>query len=107
MPFATYLRRTTGGLTAWCAPKSRRSTRNLWFVEAVTLASSLSFPAGLAAFFGAGTTGLVADQLQRNCIGIELNPTYAEMALSRINSGSRLFCQASSVAPIQQLSASD
>ncbi len=36
-------------------------------------------------FFGSGTTGLVADRLQRNAIGIELNPTYAAMAQDRIN----------------------
>lgn len=35
-------------------------------------------------FFGAGTTGLVADRLQRNCIGIELNAEYAELARRRI-----------------------
>jgi len=37
-------------------------------------------------FFGAGTTGLVADRLQRDCIGIELNPEYAAMAQARIDS---------------------
>lgn len=36
-------------------------------------------------FFGAGTTGLVADRLQRHCIGIELNPEYAAMAQARID----------------------
>lgn len=41
-------------------------------------------------FFGAGTTGLVADRLQRNCIGIELNPMYAEIARKRIQSESPL-----------------
>jgi DNA modification methylase len=35
-------------------------------------------------FFGAGTTGLVADRLQRNCIGIELNPEYAAIAERRL-----------------------
>jgi DNA modification methylase len=35
-------------------------------------------------FLGAGTTALVADRLGRNCIGIELNPAYAEMARQRI-----------------------
>lgn len=35
-------------------------------------------------FFGAGTTGLVADRLGRDCVGIELNPAYAELARSRI-----------------------
>ena len=36
-------------------------------------------------FFGAGTTGLVADRLQRDCIGIELNPEYAALAQDRID----------------------
>lgn len=35
-------------------------------------------------FFGAGTTGLVAQQLGRNCIGFELNPEYAAIARERI-----------------------
>lgn len=44
-------------------------------------------------FFGAGTTGLVADRLQRDCIGIELNPVYAEIARKRIQQDSTLFAQ--------------
>jgi DNA modification methylase len=44
-------------------------------------------------FFGAGTTGLVADRLQRNCIGIELNPEYAAIAERRINGDSPLFAK--------------
>jgi hypothetical protein len=44
-------------------------------------------------FFGAGTTGLVADRLQRNCIGIELNPEYAEIARRRIEGDSSLFAE--------------
>ncbi len=35
-------------------------------------------------FFGAGTTGLVAAELGRNCIGIELNPEYAAIATQRL-----------------------
>lgn len=35
-------------------------------------------------FSGAGTTCLVADRLQRNAIGIELNPEYAAMSERRI-----------------------
>ena len=42
-------------------------------------------------FGGAGTTGLVADRLQRDAILIELNPAYAEMAKKRIASDSPLF----------------
>lgn len=41
-------------------------------------------------FFGAGTTGLVADRLQRDCIGIELNPVYAEIARRRIQGDATL-----------------
>lgn len=35
-------------------------------------------------FMGAGTTGLVARKLQRNYLGIELNPVYIEIARKRI-----------------------
>ena len=34
---------------------------------------------------GSGTTGLVARKLNRDFVGIELNPEYAEMARNRIN----------------------
>jgi DNA modification methylase len=44
-------------------------------------------------FFGAGTTGLVADRLQRDCIGIELNPEYAALAERRIADEAGLFGQ--------------
>lgn len=36
-------------------------------------------------FAGAGTTWLVAKKLNRNFIGIELNPDYAKMAIERVN----------------------
>ena len=42
-------------------------------------------------FFGAGTTGLVADRLGRNCIGIDLNPDYADMAARRIEGDAGMF----------------
>ena len=35
-------------------------------------------------FFGSGTTGMVAKQLNRHYIGIELNPEYAKLAEARI-----------------------
>lgn len=47
-------------------------------------------PAGgtvLDPFFGAGTTGLVAQQHGRNCIGIELNPAYVLIATRRLGLG--------------------
>lgn len=42
-------------------------------------------------FGGAGTTGMVADRLQRNAILIELNPEYAEMARRRIKADGGMF----------------
>jgi len=42
-------------------------------------------------FGGAGTTGLVADRLQRDAILIELNPAYADMAKNRIHADAPLF----------------
>lgn len=47
-------------------------------------------PAGgtvLDPFFGAGTTGLVAAQHGRDCIGIELNPEYVLIATKRLGLG--------------------
>lgn len=47
-------------------------------------------------FGGAGTTGLVADRLQRHATLIELNPEYAALADRRINNDAPLFtdCEA-------------
>lgn len=44
-------------------------------------------------FGGAGTTGLVADRLQRDAILVELNPAYAEMARRRIYGDAPLFAE--------------
>jgi hypothetical protein len=42
-------------------------------------------------FAGAGTTLLVADRLQRDAIGIELNTAYTEMAMQRCRDDAPLF----------------
>jgi DNA modification methylase len=42
-------------------------------------------------FMGAGTTGLVARKLNRNYIGIELNPDYIKIAEARIYNEIGLF----------------
>ncbi|MGM4987371.1 DNA-methyltransferase [Tardiphaga sp. 841_E9_N1_2] len=44
-------------------------------------------------FGGAGTTGLVADRLQRDAILIELNPEYAAIADRRIRGDAGMFAQ--------------
>ena len=44
-------------------------------------------------FCGSGTTGQVAIQLGRSFVGIELNPTYAELARKRIGGAAPLFAE--------------
>jgi site-specific DNA-methyltransferase (adenine-specific) len=48
-------------------------------------------------FFGAGTTGLVADRLGRDCIGIELSQEYTEMAEARIKGDAPMFVSVSTI----------
>jgi DNA modification methylase len=94
------------------APATTRNKRSVWevatrpFSEAhfATFPPDLIVPcikAGcpvggtvLDPFGGAGTTGLVADRLQRNAILIELNPEYAAMARKRIDGDAPLFASA-------------
>lgn len=96
---------------ALAMPVDRRNKRSVWTIttQPFSEAHFATFPpelpetcikAGcppggtvLDPFFGAGTTGLVADRLQRNCIGIELNPAYAEIARRRIQAESTLFAE--------------
>jgi DNA modification methylase len=44
-------------------------------------------------FGGAGTTGMVADRLQRNAVLIELNPAYVDIARRRIQNDAPLFAE--------------
>lgn len=53
-------------------------------------------------FFGAGTTGLVADRLQRHCIGIELNPKYIAIARRRIEGEQGMFTNISLQEPAHE-----
>jgi DNA modification methylase len=87
----------------------RRNARNVWSIATVgfpgahfavyppeiprrcILAGSREGDTILDPFAGAGTTLLVADRLNRNAIGIELNPTYADMARKRIYNDAPLF----------------
>jgi DNA modification methylase len=50
-------------------------------------------------FSGAGTTGLVADRLQRSAIMIELNPAYVAMACKRIVQDAPLFAKVATNEP--------
>lgn len=53
-------------------------------IEPCILAGCPEWGLVLDPFFGSGTVGLVARELQRNFIGIELNPEYVEMARERL-----------------------
>lgn len=53
-------------------------------VEPCVLAGSRPGDTVLDPFAGSGTVGLVAQQLNRTFVGIELNPGYAEMASQRL-----------------------
>lgn len=86
-----------------------RNKRSVWTVatEAFREAHFATFPPALIEpcilagcpvggvvldpFGGAGTTGLVADRLQRSAVLIELNPSYAAMANARITGDAPLF----------------
>lgn len=53
-------------------------------LELIILASSNEGDLVLDPFFGTGTTGFVADRMNRKWIGIEMNPDYVNMAKKRI-----------------------
>jgi DNA modification methylase len=53
-------------------------------IERMILASSDENDSVLDPFLGSGTTARVCQQLNRNCIGIELNPVFVEMAENRL-----------------------
>ncbi|MEM8615332.1 MAG: site-specific DNA-methyltransferase [Pseudomonadota bacterium] len=93
-----------------------RNCRNVWTIATKPFSEAhfATFPPELAErcikagcpiggtvldpFGGAGTTGLVADRLQRGAILIELNPEYAGMARERIHADAPLFSEVEAVA---------
>jgi DNA modification methylase len=70
--------------------------------EPTSYADTVEIPAAcstvLDPFCGSGTTGLVALRHNRSFVGIELNPTYAEMARNRIRDDAPLMNHGSEVA---------
>jgi DNA modification methylase len=72
-------------------PRLNKETETIGWQQSCSCAAAEPAPATvLDPFLGSGTTALVADQLQRNCIGIELNPDYAKMAADRIHNDAPL-----------------
>jgi site-specific DNA-methyltransferase (adenine-specific) len=53
-------------------------------IERMVLASSEEGDMIVDPFFGSGTTLRVCQQLNRNCIGIELNPEYVQLTKERL-----------------------
>lgn len=98
-------------LKAQQLPQMDRNLRNVWTVATQPFSGAhfATFPPALIEpcikagsrpgdtvldpFGGAGTTGLVADRLNRNAILIELNPAYAAMAGERISGDAPLFAE--------------
>lgn len=96
----------TSGGPGWQGKNGQRSDRRFTGTRnsvATTFPPALVEPCILAGcpagglvldpFGGAGTTGLVADRLQRDAILIELNPSYAEIARRHISGDSPLFAE--------------
>ena len=75
-------------------PRGSNQTETIGWRQSCQCAAHRPIPAVvLDPFGGAGTTGLVADRLQRDAILIELNPAYAEMARKRIQGDAPLLSE--------------
>jgi DNA modification methylase len=102
--------RTAANL-AKIGPRETRNKRSVWTVGSepfkgahfATFPPTLIEPCILAGcpiggtvldpFGGAGTTGMVADRLQRSAILIELNPAYAALAERRLHGDAGMFAE--------------
>jgi site-specific DNA-methyltransferase (cytosine-N4-specific) len=91
------------GFNARYEPKTERNVRSVWDIPVQPFrgAHFATFPPKLLEvpiksacpedgivldiFFGSGTVGLVAKELGRNYLGIELNPEYIEIAKERLS----------------------
>jgi len=92
------MKRKAGGDPVAAMSARPYDVRKLKDVETLGWSPSCKCEAGdpvpcvvLDPFAGAGTTLLVADRLQRDAIGIELNPSYTEMAMQRCRDDAPLF----------------
>jgi DNA modification methylase len=72
-------------------PEAHFATYPPELIEPCILAGSPVGGTVLDPFFGAGTTGLVADRHGRHCVGIELNPDYVQIAEKRLRRDAGMF----------------
>lgn len=80
------------GCCAECGSPYERG-KELWQKKCICDTDEIMPAIVLDPFFGAGTTGLVAQKLGRNFIGIELNPAYINIAKKRLQDELGLFNQ--------------
>lgn len=90
-PATTRNRRSVWTIAPRPFPEAHFATFPEALPELCILAGSRRGDLVLDPFCGAGTTGLVADRLGRDFVGVELNPEYAEIARRRITSDAPLF----------------
>jgi site-specific DNA-methyltransferase (cytosine-N4-specific) len=77
-------RRTVWNINTQPFPGAHFATFPPKLIEPCILASTRPGDYVLDPFFGSGTVGLVAQQLDRKYIGIELHPEYVELAAARL-----------------------
>jgi DNA modification methylase len=83
-------RRTVWSIPTEPFPGAHFATFPPNLVEPCILAGSLPGDWVLDPFFGSGTVGVVAEQLGRKYVGVELKPEYVEIAVERIRNTERL-----------------
>ena len=80
-------RRTVWNINTEPYPGSHFAVYPRALIQLCVAAGSRNGDRVLDPFFGSGTTGVVCNDLGRNCIGIELKPDYAELARERLLKG--------------------
>jgi site-specific DNA-methyltransferase (cytosine-N4-specific) len=83
-------RRTVWSIPTEPFPEAHFATFPPGLIEPCILAGSEPHDWIIDPFFGSGTVGVVCEQQRRNYIGIELNPEYVALAVSRIRRTERL-----------------
>lgn len=80
-------RRTLWNINTEAYPGSHFAVYPRALVRLCVLAGSKVDDRVLDPFFGSGTTGVVCNELKRDCIGIELSEEYAQLARERLLKG--------------------
>ncbi len=88
---ATRNKRTVWSVTTKKFSEAHFATYPADLIEPCILAGCPEGGTILDPFFGAGTTGLVADRNGRHCVGIELNPAYVRIAERRLRKDAGMF----------------